>query len=312
MKLLLSPALAEHATRIAEVLMRSRAAFMPYAPSAHPKAEVLAWVRDRLLPGGGVTVAWLDGAVVGVLAVSRDVGCGSWVDQMYVHPSFVDRGVGTRMLVCALAALPPPVRLYTFQANAGARRFYERHGFEAIAFTDGATNEERCPEVLYERAAGARLPRQTLRAVLAERGRMPVAGLRIPLGTDRMALARLMHAAYQGSVDDEGESEGDALAEVDKTLAGAYGAFVPQASSVVEREGLLHSATLVTRWEDRPFIAFSMTDPAAQRRGLARAGLLNAMRELHAAGEGEVCLVVTLANVGAWRLYRSLGFVAEA
>ena len=53
----------------------------------------------------------------------------------------------------ALLILPRPILLYTFQANAGARRFYERHGFRAIQFTDGRANEEHCPDVLYEFAA---------------------------------------------------------------------------------------------------------------------------------------------------------------
>jgi hypothetical protein len=49
------------------------------------------------------------------------------------------------------STVPSPVRLYTFQENTGARRFYERHGFVAIQFTNGETNEEHCPDVLYER-----------------------------------------------------------------------------------------------------------------------------------------------------------------
>jgi ribosomal protein S18 acetylase RimI-like enzyme len=49
-----------------------------------------------------------------------------------------------------LARLPRPVRLYTFAANTGARRFYERYGFVAIAYGDGSHNEERTPDVLYE------------------------------------------------------------------------------------------------------------------------------------------------------------------
>jgi ribosomal protein S18 acetylase RimI-like enzyme len=311
MHLLISPAVAEQAGSIADILIRSRAAFMPYAPSAHSDAEVRAWVRDRLLPGGGVTVATLDARVVGMLAVSTAAGC-SWVEQMYVCPSAVDQGVGTRLLVRALRALPPPVRLYTFQANGGARRFYERHGFVAIASTDGAGNEERCPDVLHERKAGTQRPRRVLRAALTPLAGWPTPGLREPLYGDRAALARLMRDAYRDSVDDEGEGEGEALVEIDRVLAGAYGAFVPQASSVVEREGRLHTATLVTRWEARPFVALSMTDPGARRCGLARAGLVNAMRRLHATGETELRLVVTLANVAAVRLYRSLGFAEVA
>jgi hypothetical protein len=44
---------------------------------------------------------------------------------------------------------PTGFRLWTFQANTGARRFYERHGCKAVEFTDGRRNEEKLPDVLY-------------------------------------------------------------------------------------------------------------------------------------------------------------------
>ncbi len=69
---------------------------------------------------------------------------------MAVDPALVGRGIGALLLSHALRALARPIRLYTFQANLGARRFYERHGFIAIEFTQGQANEERCPDVLCE------------------------------------------------------------------------------------------------------------------------------------------------------------------
>ena len=39
--------------------------------------------------------------------------------------------------------------LWVFQKNEGARRFYERHGFELVKLTDGAENMEREPDALY-------------------------------------------------------------------------------------------------------------------------------------------------------------------
>jgi hypothetical protein len=41
------------------------------------------------------------------------------------------------------------LNLWTFQANAQARRFYERHGFRLIEMTDGSGNEERTPDARY-------------------------------------------------------------------------------------------------------------------------------------------------------------------
>ncbi len=46
--------------------------------------------------------------------------------------------------------MPLPLRLYTFQPHTRARKFYEHHGFVAIEFTDGRSNEEGVPDVLYE------------------------------------------------------------------------------------------------------------------------------------------------------------------
>jgi GNAT superfamily N-acetyltransferase len=147
--LLLRSAAAPDALAVAHVLIESRAAFMSYAPSRHSHGEIKTWVRDTLLPSGGVRVAFVGGEVVGFLALSRDAS-SSWVDQLYVAPGHVNRGIGAKLLGEALASLDRPVRLYTFAANWGSRRFYERHGFKAMAFSDGSGNEEKCPDVLYE------------------------------------------------------------------------------------------------------------------------------------------------------------------
>ena len=84
-----------------------------------------------------------------MMALSDD-GTVGWVEQLYVHPRVVGCGIGTQLLERAKTELGSPIRLYTFQANTGACRFYERHGFRAIAVGDGSGNEEQCPDVLYE------------------------------------------------------------------------------------------------------------------------------------------------------------------
>jgi GNAT superfamily N-acetyltransferase len=147
----------DEADEVAAVICASRAAFLAFAPMAHTPAEVSSWVASTLLPAGGVHVAECEGRLVGVLAVSRDASC-SWVDQLYLLPGHTGAGIGTRLLQRAHTLLPPPIRLYTFQANAGARRFYERHGYRAVAFSDGTTNEERCPDVLYESVLPSGVP----------------------------------------------------------------------------------------------------------------------------------------------------------
>ena len=147
----LRAAATEDAQRVADILISTRSEFMPYAPSAHTEAEVRQWVAASLVPGGGVIVAEVDGKVVGVMATAAE-GTESWIRQMAVDPALVGNKIGSTLLSFAVARLPRPIRLYTFQANVGARRFYERHGFNPTKFTDGQGNEERCPDVLYELA----------------------------------------------------------------------------------------------------------------------------------------------------------------
>ena len=52
----------------------------------------------------------------------------------------------------ALRATLPGLHEPHIQRNAGARRFYERNSFVAVEFTDGNGNEEREPDVRYERS----------------------------------------------------------------------------------------------------------------------------------------------------------------
>ena len=138
------------AARIASCYLASRKTLHEYAPLPHSDEQVLAWVSDVLLPAGGVTLALESGVVLGFIAVVTRVD-GPWIDQLYVHPARMRRGVGATLLQLALNRLQGTVRLYTFEPNRGARRFFERHGFSAIGFGDGSNNESRCPDVLYER-----------------------------------------------------------------------------------------------------------------------------------------------------------------
>lgn len=149
MNVSLRSAKAADAPRVASLLIDTHAAFMPYAPSAHTDAEVRDWVETHLISSGGVMVAEIDGKVVAAMAAEQSETL-SWITQMAVDPTLVGQGIGTLLLAHAMCTLPLPIRLYTFQPNGGARRFYERHGFKAIEFTDGQANEERCPDVLYE------------------------------------------------------------------------------------------------------------------------------------------------------------------
>jgi GNAT superfamily N-acetyltransferase len=135
----------DEAADIANVWIRSRKASVPaIPPPVHTDEEVLVWIRDVVLPDREVWVAENDDAIVALLVLEHD-----WLDQLYVDPSWTGRSVGSRLLAVAKQQRPEHLQLWTFQSNAGARRFYERHGFLAAEMTDG-DNEEGAPDVRYE------------------------------------------------------------------------------------------------------------------------------------------------------------------
>jgi ribosomal protein S18 acetylase RimI-like enzyme len=73
---------------------------------------------------------------------------GDHLDHLYVHPEAQGHGVGSALLRKARSLSPLRITLVTFQRNARARAFYEKHGFRPVRFTAGE-NEEGEPDVHY-------------------------------------------------------------------------------------------------------------------------------------------------------------------
>ncbi len=95
--LVLRQATPSDALSVADVYLSSRKSFLPFAPPAHSDDEVRQWIADVLIPSGGVTVATIAGDVAGMMALSREGLCG-WIDQLYLHPSVVGRGIGSQLV----------------------------------------------------------------------------------------------------------------------------------------------------------------------------------------------------------------------
>jgi ribosomal protein S18 acetylase RimI-like enzyme len=100
--------------------------------------------RARLVApreGARNRVAEIDGQVAGFVVYGPDTEVDTWDEDeaaagriwaCYVHPDHWGQGVGGALVRHALRDLTEPVvHVWLLEANARARRLYERHGFEA-------------------------------------------------------------------------------------------------------------------------------------------------------------------------------------
>jgi len=118
-------------------------ASMTFVPKLHTADEDRVFVRN-LIAEKETWVAERNGHIVGLACID-----GGWLEHLYVHPSRHNTGTGTKLFERVTAQHPNGFQFWTFQANAGARRFYERHGCALVRLTDGADNEEKTPDALY-------------------------------------------------------------------------------------------------------------------------------------------------------------------
>ena len=130
---------------LAVLWLRSRAAAVPaIPPTVHQDEEVHRWFDEVVLPKCQVWVADSGGEAIALLVLDHE-----WIDQLYVAPGSTRKGIGGALLDHAMKQCPKGLKLWTFQSNIDARRFYEGRGFVAVAMTTG-DNEEQSPDVRYE------------------------------------------------------------------------------------------------------------------------------------------------------------------
>lgn len=135
----------DEAAAVAAVWLRSRQASIPaIPPPVHTDEEVHEFFASVVLPQRETwVIADDDGEIVALLVLHS-----GWIDQLYVDPPHIGRGLGSCLVDVAKTVYPEGLDLWTFAANTGARRFYERHRFVAIDSTEGC-NEEGAPDVRY-------------------------------------------------------------------------------------------------------------------------------------------------------------------
>ncbi|MCB8907948.1 MULTISPECIES: GNAT family N-acetyltransferase [unclassified Streptomyces] len=133
------------ATATADVWLRSFNAALPTVRRAHDDDAVRGWFTHVVVPEHETWVADAgEAGVVGLLVLD-----GGDLEQLYLDPSWRGRGLGDRFVELAKRQRPEGLDLWTFQVNAPAQRFYERHGFVEAERTDGQRNEEREPDIRY-------------------------------------------------------------------------------------------------------------------------------------------------------------------
>ncbi len=130
-------------------------------PLVHDRASVEWWAAEIVLATNDV---WLgstddDGRIDGFLALDRpdpSTDETAWLEHLYLRPSATGAGLGSALVEMAKRERPDGLQLWTFRMNTRARRFYVRHGFVEVEWTDGVdadgerTNEEGAPDVRLE------------------------------------------------------------------------------------------------------------------------------------------------------------------
>jgi putative acetyltransferase len=101
---------------------------------AYPQIDFsarLAWWRQRwrseIVPGATITVAELDGALIGFVTVDPR---SLYLDQMVVAPEAWGSGVAEALIAEAKRTSPRGLDLHVNTDNARAMRFYEKHGLK--------------------------------------------------------------------------------------------------------------------------------------------------------------------------------------
>jgi putative acetyltransferase len=118
---------------------------MPYLPVLHTIDDGIKHFAQVVFRECRVLVVEQDERIVAYCAFRE-----GWLEHLYVSPEVQGQGLGTALLTRAMKP-GSSLRLWVFQRNSGARRFYERHGFSLVQLTDGKSNEEREPDALYGR-----------------------------------------------------------------------------------------------------------------------------------------------------------------
>ena len=143
--LVIRPFAAPDFEKLTEVWHNTNRSAYPYvvAHQRYTLDETRAFFRSSVLPSNQLWVASLGTSIVGFIAVDA-----THINQLTVNVNYQRRGIGSALLQYLLATKEGPWRLFTFQRNVSARRFYEKHGFCVARFGVSPPPENE-PDVEY-------------------------------------------------------------------------------------------------------------------------------------------------------------------
>lgn len=116
-----------------------------WMPRIHGSAAAEDFFRETVLRQQACWIAEDAAGVCGFLALDP---ADRLISALYLSERAHGQGIGKALLNQAKVECPTGLGLWTFVANTGARRFYEREGFREVARTDG-DNEEGLPDILF-------------------------------------------------------------------------------------------------------------------------------------------------------------------
>ena len=117
----------------------------------HPFEEQLRFLDHELIRSHSIVIVLEKdaGKIVGFLAATTDM-----ISNLYVHVDYQHKGIGSQLVNIAKQNSNGRLRLFTFECNKNAQRFYEYHGFKIVA--RGFEKTWQLADIEYEWCAATR------------------------------------------------------------------------------------------------------------------------------------------------------------
>ena len=112
---------------------------IPLVHNVEERADYGRWLLEHTR----VTMIHNSSGVVGFLALEKHI-----IQALYIKKDFQGFGFGQAAIKFAKKQFKE-LRLWVFQSNIGAQKFYQRLGFQIVEKSDGEDNDYRLPDIFY-------------------------------------------------------------------------------------------------------------------------------------------------------------------